>query len=58
MGAQHMLNRVGEPSEVASTIVFLCSAAASFVTGADLLVDGGYVGMGHDTPSIGIQYTK
>jgi NAD(P)-dependent dehydrogenase (short-subunit alcohol dehydrogenase family) len=53
-----MLNRVGEPEEVASTILFLCSSAASFVTGADLCVDGGYTAMGHDGPSATIQYTR
>ena len=58
MGPQHMLNRVGEPSEVASTILFLCSVGASFVTGADLRVDGGYVAMGHDGPTTGIQYAR
>jgi NAD(P)-dependent dehydrogenase (short-subunit alcohol dehydrogenase family) len=58
MGPQHMLNRVGEPSEVASAILFLCGAGASFVTGADLLVDGGYVGMGHDDRSVTIGYTR
>jgi NAD(P)-dependent dehydrogenase (short-subunit alcohol dehydrogenase family) len=54
----HMLNRVGEPEEVASTILFLCSSTASFVTGADLCVDGGYTAMGHDGPSAKIQYTR
>lgn len=37
------LGRTGTPEEVASVIVFLCSKAASFVTGVDLLVDGGAV---------------
>ncbi len=39
----HMLNRVGEASEVANAILFLASDEASFITAAELLVDGGYV---------------
>lgn len=39
----HMLNRVGEASEVASAILFLASSESSFITAAELLVDGGYV---------------
>jgi NAD(P)-dependent dehydrogenase (short-subunit alcohol dehydrogenase family) len=56
MGSQHMLNRVGEPSEVASCILFLCGPGASFITGTDLLVDGGYVAMGHDERTSTIPY--
>ncbi|MGH3823591.1 MAG: SDR family NAD(P)-dependent oxidoreductase [Pseudonocardiaceae bacterium] len=56
LGSQHMLGRVGEPSEVANVILFLCGPGASFITGADVLVDGGYVGMGHDRPDTPIQY--
>ena len=33
--------RLGTPEEVAAAAVFLCSAAASYVTGQSLLVDGG-----------------
>jgi NAD(P)-dependent dehydrogenase (short-subunit alcohol dehydrogenase family) len=37
----HMLNRLGEPREVANAVLFLASEEASFVTAAALMVDGG-----------------
>lgn len=45
-GRYHLLRRLGEPAEVASAIAFLCSSDASFITGAELPVDGGYLAMG------------
>jgi SDR family mycofactocin-dependent oxidoreductase len=39
--AQQPIGRLLEPSEIASTIVWLCSAASSAITGADIAVDGG-----------------
>jgi 3-oxoacyl-[acyl-carrier protein] reductase len=37
-----LLNRLGKPEEVASTVLFLASEEASFITGQTLVVDGGY----------------
>ncbi|UUO00891.1 SDR family oxidoreductase [Mycolicibacterium novocastrense] len=39
----HPIGRIGEPAEVASAIAFLASDDASFITGAVLPVDGGYL---------------
>jgi NAD(P)-dependent dehydrogenase (short-subunit alcohol dehydrogenase family) len=41
-GPKCLLNRVGHPSEVAQAVLFLVSDEASFITGASLMVDGGY----------------
>lgn len=42
LAALHPMGRVGKPEEIASSVLFLCSPAASFITGANLMVDGGY----------------
>ncbi len=42
----HMIGRVGDQQEVADAVLFLCSDHASFITGTDLPVDGGYTALG------------
>jgi len=43
MDPLHPIGRIGKPEEVAELIVWLCSPHASFVTGANVPIDGGYV---------------
>jgi NAD(P)-dependent dehydrogenase (short-subunit alcohol dehydrogenase family) len=40
--AGHPIGRFGKPEEVAAAVVWLCSPAASFITGHPLLIDGGF----------------
>ena len=40
---RHPIGRLGKPDDIAETVVWLCSDAASFVTGHAMPVDGGYV---------------
>jgi len=43
IGARHPIGRMGTAEEVAAAIHWLCSDAASFVTGCAIIVDGGHV---------------
>jgi NAD(P)-dependent dehydrogenase (short-subunit alcohol dehydrogenase family) len=48
----HVLKRLGDPQEVAQTVSFLLSDEASFITGADIAVDGGYSALGPERDEI------
>ena len=41
--AQIPIGRLGQPQEVANTVVWLLSPASSFTTGSEVLVDGGLI---------------
>ncbi len=38
----HPMGRLGKPEEIASSVIWLCSQAASFITGQSLAIDGGF----------------
>ncbi len=40
--SRHPVGRLGEPQEIAEAVMWLSSDAASFVTGHNMAVDGGY----------------
>ncbi|MGE3874623.1 MAG: SDR family NAD(P)-dependent oxidoreductase [Parvibaculaceae bacterium] len=42
LGPRHLLGRIAQPEEIGAVAAFLLSSDASFITGTDVLVDGGY----------------
>jgi len=42
-GKARTLGRMAQPEEIAKAIAFLLSEAASFITGTELIVDGGFM---------------
>src|SRR5436190_13417205 len=38
------LGRVGKPQDIANGVLFLCSGASSYITGTELVIDGGITG--------------
>jgi NAD(P)-dependent dehydrogenase (short-subunit alcohol dehydrogenase family) len=55
-GEFHSIRRMAEPEEIADAICYLCSQGASFITGADIAVDGGYSALGPE--ALGQPYEK
>jgi NAD(P)-dependent dehydrogenase (short-subunit alcohol dehydrogenase family) len=45
-GRFHILERLGLPSEVADAVLFLSGPHSTFITGTELMVDGGYSALG------------
>ena len=43
LAAATALQRLGDPDEIAQTVLFLSSDAASFITGTEIIADGGYL---------------
>jgi NAD(P)-dependent dehydrogenase (short-subunit alcohol dehydrogenase family) len=41
--ARLALDHIGQPEDAAGAVMFLCSEQASFITGATLPIDGGFV---------------
>ncbi len=45
MGPKHLLGRIAQPEEIARAALYLASDASAFMTGSDLLIDGGYTAL-------------
>lgn len=55
-GEFQAIRRMAEPEEIADAICYACSSGASFMTGADIAVDGGYGALGPE--ALGQPYEK
>ena len=42
IASQNLLNRWGDPKEISSVVLFLCSNESSFINGQEIFVDGGW----------------
>jgi NAD(P)-dependent dehydrogenase (short-subunit alcohol dehydrogenase family) len=42
MNAQYSIGRVAQPEEIAKAVLYLCSERATFVTGYELMAEGGF----------------
>ena len=43
LAPKHPLGRVAQPSEISGAALFLASEESSFMTGSDIVIDGGYL---------------
>jgi NAD(P)-dependent dehydrogenase (short-subunit alcohol dehydrogenase family) len=43
MMSKFLIKRIGKPVDIAGAVVFLASDAASYMTGAEVVVDGGWI---------------
>lgn len=43
--SQHLVGRVGKPADIVNAVMFLCDQKSSFITGQDIIVDGGMTKM-------------
>ena len=56
MGSVYPVRRIGQVHETSAAILFAASPGASFITGSNIMVDGGLLaGMAGENPGVGSQ---